>query len=92
MDYQKYFNKNGCCVGLVNELTTNIQFCARSHSNPDVVIIPSPELSVEQFQDILSGFPEKDSFTVIHLSGCDSVLDSELFSKPSSDGFGQKPL
>ena len=47
MDYQKYFNKNGCCVGLVNELTTNIQFCARSHANPDVVIIPSPEMTVE---------------------------------------------
>ena len=47
MDYQKYFNKNGCCVGLVNELTTNIQFCARSHANPDVVIIPPSEMTVE---------------------------------------------
>ena len=39
MDYQKYFNKNGCCVGLVNELTTNIQFCARSHANCKVTVL-----------------------------------------------------
>lgn len=88
MDYLQYFNKNGCCVGLVGELTTNIKFCARSSANTDVVIIPPPEMTVEQFQRILSGFPEKDNFTIGHLAQLDSVLDSELFSKPFNEGFG----
>lgn len=79
MDYQKYFNKNGCCVGLVNELTTNIQFCARSHANPDVVIIPPPEMTVERFRQIVSGFPDGNNFTIVRV---DTI----------NNGFGQEVL
>ena len=79
MDYQKYFNKNGCCVGLVDELTSNIQFCARSHANTDMVIIPPPEMTVERFQQIVSGFPDGNNFTIVRV---DTI----------NNGFGQEVL